>query len=174
MRATLTAWCLGLVLALMAIGGAQAQIWVEVRPDGGRYTIQMPGPASMSTQQVPLPDGRSVTMFQALFETGDVAYLSSHVDYPPEIVRNTSPDTLLTNVMDGSAEGHTLRNQRRITIGGYQAREYVITQANGVVLVTRSVLVDNRLYQIIVARMGTGEDHPDTRKFLESFALMPR
>ena len=171
MRAMLTAWCLALALALLGMTGAQAQIWSEVRPEGGRYRVLMPGTPEISKEPIALPDGRTVQMFQAAIETPNAAYLGTHVDYPADLVRRAPPDTLLDNVRNGSAKGHTLRSEQRLTISGNPGREYVIARANGVILVTRSFLVGNRLYQIIVAGRPGVEQQMETRRFLESFTL---
>lgn len=172
MRTGLRVWLLGLALALVALGSAQAQIWSEYRPEGGRYRVLMPGTPEVSTQPIALPDGRSVTMYQAAIETSSAAYLGTHVDYPADLVRRASPDTLLDNVRNGSSRGHTLKGEQRLTIAGNPGREYVIARTNGVILVTRSFLVGNRLYQIIVAGRPGVEQAPETRRFLESFALL--
>jgi hypothetical protein len=164
--------CLALVMALVGWNCAQAQIWTEFAPDGGRYRILMPGSPQISTEPVPLPDGRRVQMHQAMVEGPNVAYLSTHVDYPAELVQQTSRETLLDNVRNGSSKGHTLVREKRLTIGGNPGREYVISRANGITLVTRSFLVGNRLYQVIVAGRAGIEQDPDTGKFLQSFTLL--
>lgn len=172
MRAMLAAWSLGLMLALIGTAGAQAQLWTEYRPQGGRYLVLMPGTPDTSTEPVPITGGRTVQMFQAVSETQNVAYMSTYVDYPPELVSRSSPDKVLDNVRNGSAKGHTLRSEKRLTIARNSGREYVIVRTNGIILVTRSFLVGNRLYQIIAAGHTGVEQHPDTAKFLGSFRLL--
>ncbi len=172
MRAIVTAWCLGLALALIGSASAQAQMWTEYRPEGGKYFVLMPGTPETSVEPVPIAGGRTVQMYQAVIENQNAAYLSTYVDYPPELVSASSPDTLLDNVRNGSAKGHTLRNEKRLTIAKNPGREYVIARSNGVILVTRSFLVGNRLYQIIAAGRAGVEQHPDTVKFLDSFRLL--
>ena len=173
MRALLTAFSLALVLGSIGSANAQAQAWIEVRPQGGGYRVEMPGTPAISSETVNLPGGRSTQMIQAVFEIAEAAFFSSHADYPADMMLGRAPDMVLDNVMQGAAAGHTLRSQRRMTIGGHPGREYVVAQANGFVLVTRIVLVGNRLFQIIVVRSRV-EVHPDTQKFLDSFALTAR
>lgn len=172
MRRLLTALCLGFVFTLGGWASASAQIWSEYAPEGGRYRILMPGTPQVSTEPVSLPDGSKVQMLQAIIETPDAAYLSTHVDYPPEMVRRTTSETLLDNVRNGSSRGHTLVREKRLTIAGNPGREYVITRANGITLATRSFIVGNRLYQVIVAGRAGVDQNPDTRQFLESFTLL--
>jgi hypothetical protein len=174
MRTFLASWCLGLLLALVASTGADAQTWSEYRSEAGRYRVLMPGAPSLSTQPVTMPDGRTVELLQAGFETPAAAFLATYVDYPADVVRGQAPDAFLKTARDGSAKGHKLRSDRGVKVGGYAAREYVILRANGIVIITRSVLVGSRLYQIIVARNEGDDKHPDTRKFLDSFTLTSR
>ncbi len=156
-------------LAMLAPAAAQ---WTQVTPSGGRYTILMPGKAKEDTQSIALSGGLpNVTMYQALVETSNAAFLATYTDYPESAMKGLTVEKMLDNVRNGSANGHKLRSEQRITIGGHPAREYIIDRANGVVLVTRSTIVSNRLYQIIVAGSAGIENGGDTRKFLESFAL---
>jgi len=171
-RTGLMAWCLGLLLALASVGGAQAQIWTEYRPAGGKYIVLMPGKPQESTESVPVGGGRTVLMYQALIERQERAYFGSYADYPQEAVSGQSPQTLLDNVRNGSAKGHSVRNEKHLTIVRNPGREYVIVRTDGVIAVTRIFLVGNRLYQIIAAGRTGVEDHPDTPWFLESFRLL--
>ena len=172
MRTILRAWCLGMVLIAIGWSGAQAQAWIEIRPEGGRYSILMPGAAQNSSEPISLPDGRTVSMRQTIHETADAAYLGTFTDYPADVMAGQDPEALLIRVRDGSARGHTVRRDQRISIAGNPGREYVIVQANGIVLVTRSLLVGQRLYQWIAAGRGNIETRPETRNFIDSFMLL--
>lgn len=161
------------MLALLPSVGAQAQTWQEVRPAKGGYRIEMPAAPKFGVESVPLNGRSAIPMQTALVEADNKAFLATYLDYPREAIAGMSPDTMLTNVMNGSANGHRLVSQRKLSVGGNPAREYVIARSNGVTLITRSVLVDNRLYQLIVASKGAGQD-ANTQRFLESFALTAR
>jgi len=174
MRATLAAWSIGLALAFVALTGVQAQTWIEVKPEGGGYRVLMPGAVKFSQVPIAMPGGRSAALHQAMYETAKMALLGSHLDYPEDVVRGQDPAKLLMNVRDGSAKGHKLRSDRALTVSGYPAREYVIVLADGPVSVTRSTLAGNRLYQIIAVVLAGGETSPDIRKFIDSFAVLPR
>ena len=172
MRTILTAWCLGLVLALVGLTGAQAQVWGEYRPEGGKYFVLMPGTPETGSQPVPLPDGRSVLMYQGSIETPNAAYVATFVDYPDDVISRAPADTHLDNARDGTVKGHTLRSEKRLTIAQNPGREYIIVRSDGLVMVVRSFLVGNRLYQMIVVGRAGVDEQPDTAKFLESFRLL--
>ncbi len=167
-----TAWCLGLVLALVGAPGAQAQTWSEFRPEGGRYLVLMPGAPQTGAQPVALPDGRSVQMYQGSIETPNAAYVATFVDYPADVISRAPPDKHLDNARDGTTKGHTMRNEKRLTIAQNPGREYVVVRGDGLVMVVRSFIVGNRLYQLIVVGRPGVDQHPDTAKFLESFRLL--
>lgn len=172
MRRILAAMSLGLVLALTGLTGAQAQAWSEHRPQGGKYAVQMPGTPNTGSQPVPLPDGRSVLMYQGSIETPNAAYVATFVDYPADVISRAPADTHLDNARDGTAKGHTLRSEKRLTIAQNPGREYIVARSDGLVMVVRSFMVGNRLYQLIVVGRAGVDQNPDTAKFLESFRLV--
>lgn len=150
---------------------SQAQNWVEFRSDHGRYGISTPKKPELSTSDIALPGGKKTLLYQAMVDASDRAYLSTYVDYPEDVLKGISIEKILDNARDGAVKGHKLRSERKLTIAGHPAREYIIDQQSGLTLVSRTVFVPNRLYQIIVVGTAGVENEPDTRKYLESFAL---
>lgn len=169
---SLLIWCVAIGTALLAPLAADAQTWSEYRPAGGSYRIEMPGIPAVSTEPIKLKDGRTVSMVQALVELPNTAYLATYTDYPADVGRATAPATLLTRARDGSAAGGKLRSDKAISVGGHTAREYVIVDKDGNVLVTRSVWANNRLFQMIVVGDEGIEQRPETRRFLDSFNVV--
>jgi len=165
-------WCMAVGAALLAPLVADAQTWSEYRPADGRYRIEMPGAPAVSTEPIKLKDGRTVSMVQALVELPNIAYLATYTDYPADVARSTAPATLLARARDGSAEGGKLRSDKPLSVAGHTAREYVIVDKDGNVLVTRSVWANNRLFQMIVVGDEGIEQRPDTRRFLDSFNVV--
>lgn len=164
--------CVAVGTVLLTPVVAAAQTWSEYRPAGGGYRIEMPATPTVSTEPINLEDGRTVAMTQALVELSDVAYLATYTDYPADIGRASSPAAILARARDGSAEGGKLRSDKALSIGGHTAREYVIVDKDGNVLVTRSAWANNRLFQIIVVGDKDIKRRPDTRRFLDSFNVV--
>jgi hypothetical protein len=169
---SMAAWWAAIAVTLLAPFVAEAQTWSEYRPAGGRFRIEMPGNPTVSTEPINLKDGRTVSMVQALIELPDTAYLATYTNYPADIARGTSPATLLTRARDGSAAGGKLRSDKALSVGGHTAREYVIVDKDGNVLVTRSVWANDRLFQMIVVGDEGIEQRPGTRRFLDSFNVV--
>jgi hypothetical protein len=86
---------------------------------------------------------------------------------PPEL----TPDQILVNGRNGR-KGKLL-SDRRLTVSGAAAREYVHDQ-DGAIFVTRASYAGNTLYQLIVVGPPGVENQPNTRRFLDSFALVGR
>jgi hypothetical protein len=111
-------------------------------------------------------------MTEAEVRLGNVDYLASYVDYPERIARAASADLMLDRVRDGSSAGNTLRAEKKLTLGRFPGREYVVVQANGTNTVLRTYWVRGRLYQLMVTGGAGIEAQPDTRRFFDSFSLV--
>lgn len=164
----------GLVIAFAATAGAMAQGWSEYRPAEGRYRIEMPGTPEEETVPTPV-QGEKVPMMQAMVAESDVVYLVGYIDYPAEAMEGHDPAKALEAARDGVAKGHKLLSDRALAVSGQPAREFVIEQPKGLVLVMRIVFVGERLYQMVVVTVTPGgtADRRDTRRFIDSFRLDP-
>jgi hypothetical protein len=163
-------WCVGLCLLLA--GAALAQGWTAFSPDGGRYRVDMPAAPKVSTAPIPIGPGQTVPMTEAEVRLGNVGYLASWVDYPERIARAASADLMLDRIRDGSSAGNTLRAEKKLTLGRFLGREYVVVQANGTNTAMRTYWVRGRLYQLMVTGGAGIEAQPDTRRFFDSFSLV--
>ena len=170
MRGGFGMWCVGLCLLLA--GAALAQGWTAYSPDGGRYRVDMPAAPKVSTAPIPVGPGQTVPMTEAEVRLGNVGYLASWVDYPERIARAASADLMLDRIRDGSSAGNTLRAEKKLTLGRFPGREYVVVQANGTNTAMRTYWVRGRLYQLMVTGTAGIEAQPDTRRFFESFSLV--
>ena len=159
------------------IGAAAAQTynptrWIEYKPDGGRYRVEMPAIPKTGTVPVPTGAGTSVPMTEATAVVDRVVYVASYVDYPASVTKNAAADVILTQVRNGSAAGNTWRDEKKLQLGRSEGREYTVVQAGGNVSITRIYWVRGRLYQLVVEGRPGVEQAADTRRFLESFNLV--
>jgi hypothetical protein len=170
MRVGFGMWCVG--LCLLFAGATVAQGWTAYSPEGGRYRIDMPGTPKVNTAPISVGPGQTVPMTEAEVRLGAVRYLASWVDYPERIARAASADLMLDRVRDGSAAGNTLRGEKKLTLGRFPGREYVVVQANETNTALRTYWVRGRLYQLMATGGAGVEAQPDTRRFFDSFALI--
>lgn len=164
--------------ALLLFGNAasaqlqMAQPWNQYRPDGGRLSVDMPRIPEETIVQVPTGGGNSVPMLEATAVAGRVSYIVSYVDYPTSVTKGAAADVILNQVRNGSASGNTVKDEKKLQLGRAEGREYAVVQGNGNVAVTRIYWSRGRLYQLLVDGPAGIEQKPETRKFLESFALI--
>lgn len=167
-------------LAVLMTGGAaallpqetRAQGWLEYKPEGGRFRVDLPALPKIVIVQVPIGNGNSVPMTEATSVVSQVAYIASYVDYPPAVTRGAAADVILTKVRDGAAAGGTYRDERKLQLGRTEGREYTIVQGNGNVAVTRTYWARGRLFTLVVDGKPGIASQPETRQFLDSFALL--
>ena len=158
-------------LALLFAGAAIAQGWTAFSPEGGRCRVDMPGPPKVNI--VPIPSaGQTTPMTEAVVQLPGAAYLVSYIDYPDRIAMAHAADVLLDRARDGMAAGHTLRGEKKLTLGRAPGREFVVAEANGSQTAVRIYFVRNRLYQLTVTGRSGVENLPDTWRFFDSFALV--
>lgn len=173
----LVAMLFSTAMLLLAGAAAVAQTynptrWIEYKPAGGRYRVEMPAIPKATTVPVPTGAGTSVPMTEATAVVDRVVYVASYVDYPASVTKNAAADVILTQVRNGSAAGNTWRDEKKLQLGRSEGREYTVVQAGGNVSVARIYWVRGRLYQLVVEGRPGIEQAADTRRFLESFNLV--
>lgn len=167
-------------LALLATAGAaaflpetvSAQGWMEYKPEGGRFRVDLPALPKIAIVQVPIGNGNTVPMTEATSVVSRVAYIASYVDYPPTVTKGAAADVILTHVRNSAATGNSYRDEKKLQIGRVEGREFTVVQGNGNVAVTRIYWARGRLFQLVVDGKAGIENQPATRQFLESFALV--
>ena len=167
-------------LAVLMAGGAtallphqgRAQGWMEYKPEGGRFRVDLPALPKIAIVQVPIGNGNSVPMTEATSMVSRVAYIASYVDYPSAITKGAAADVILTKVRDGAAAGGSYRDEKKLQLGRAEGREYTVVQGNGNVAVTRTYWARGRLFTLVVDGKAGVETQPATRQFLDSFALL--
>jgi hypothetical protein len=157
-----------LALALLLVTAAFAQQWIDVKEAG--FAIAMPGVPERSAQEVTVNGtGEVVNQVEFTVTVGSVEYFFSHTLYR-KMPADLSASQMLLNSRDGRT-GHLIAD-RALTVSGAPAREY-IHEEEGWILVTRAVYSANTLYQLIVVGRAGIQTAPATRRFFESFRLIP-
>jgi hypothetical protein len=163
---------LALVVAFAVPVAAPAHAqWAEYKPDGIGYRVEMPGAPKIQSRDVPSAVGPIKTTM-AFVERGRTGFIVSYNDYPAEAVKATPREQLLDAIRNGQVGSHKLRGEEKITINGQPARHLVIDTAQGQVVVSRLVMVEARLFQVIYLGPKGSEDGDDAKRFLASFQLV--
>lgn len=157
-----------LVLVVALATSAAAQQWTEIRD--GAFAIAMPGAPERSEQEVTVNGtGEVVDQVELTVTLGSVEFFFSHTLFR-RMPADLSPSQMLLNSRDGRP-GHLLAD-RALTVSGAPAREYV-HEEDGWILATRSVYAGSTLYQLIVVGKAGVQTAPATRRFFDSFKLIP-
>ena len=159
-------------LMLLPMGAAWAQAWSEYRSEEGNLRIEAPGIPKLNTAAIPIGNNETAPMIEAVVATRQAAYQISYISYPRRIGQSAAADVLLDNFRNKMAAGSTYRSEKPLTLGRFPGREFVVVEANGRNTAVRLYWVRGRLYQIMVTGGAGIESNPDTRRFLESFALL--
>ena len=180
-----------LIPAVVAGCGLDLSKFGATNPAGGKpfeftsaqwkFTARFPAEPSKSTQNAPVPGGRTVpfTMFTAEFAGKDAGCVVGVADVP--VPAGASP-TMLDAMLDGARDGAVknvkakLTRSREVTLDGkYPGREFTATFTQPVKgqLRARIFLAGNRLYQVFVvgADEGGAVGSAEATAFLDSFAV---
>src|SRR5258707_15830152 len=111
----------------------------------------------------------------ATAEVRNRAYMTMYMTLPVQSLEGKPISPILDNARDGSVSNvkGTLRDEKRIVIGEFSAREIIIDAPNSFVLVQRFFLMRNVLVQALVAGPNGVETEPDTIRFLTSIKVLP-
>lgn len=174
MNASVKMGLFALVLSLLAMAESRAQSWRQFVSQAGSYEIQVPSPPSFQTKALQIKPSVSIDMHLAIAIIDNVAFVAAHADYPSKALDRKAADILLEGIVEGAAEGNKLEWRRGISIAGHQGREFLISTANGAVLLIRATVVANRIFQIAVVGPAGIERNPAAQRFLDSFRPLAR
>lgn len=146
--------------------------WIDYKPEGGRFRVDLPTLPKIAIVQVPIGNGNTVPMTEATSSVRQVAYVASYVDYPNTVTKGAAADVILSHVRNSAATGNSYRDEKKLQLGRAEGREYTVVLSNGNVAITRTYWSRGRLFQLVVEGKAGIENQPATRHFLESFALI--
>jgi hypothetical protein len=166
-----------LISVLGSLAPANAQDWVEFKPQGAGYRVEFPQAPKVQVQDVQTTAGTR-HMGSATFESQrDGVLLSFMTTFPerPNIYTGGDPQVLLDRLRGNavSAVNGKLREENRIIVDGQPARLSVIDMPKDQVAVVLHVMRGDQLYQAIAVVSAGQENGADTQRFIRSFALLP-
>ncbi len=146
-----------------------AQTWDLVKPDGLGFQVEFPGKPEFKEESG--DDGGKIRTY--VIRSPSAAYDVTIWDLEAGAVGPDDVSRVLDNIRDRSVEGvrGTLRTETKIEIGGHPARD-VIADTMGMVWRGRTVIANNRIYQIVAIISKAAETSATTEKYLTSFKLL--
>jgi hypothetical protein len=149
--------------------------WSTFTTEGDGFSVDMPGEPSASTQQMDSALGELTSHFFQVVEDGGRLYVVSYNDYPAEMAsEDLNPETVLNEAVEATAQGSEVENVQRIEVQGNPGIEGEINVQGATHIWYRGILVENRLYQLVVGAPQTekGEFSDEARRFIDSFTLL--
>lgn len=150
-----------LVLTSALPAAAQAQNWVEYRPEGIGFRIEMPNKPKLETKQA-----KSGVSYNAVAAVGNSAFL---VIYGEKDDKKVDADILLDAVVKGQSEDKKVLGVKKEKLGGLPARRVRLRDSDDDEYEIRTVILDGRLVQALF--VGPLDD-PLGRRFLDSLVLL--
>lgn len=144
----------------------------------GRFLVVAPTKLAETTQSVDVPNIGKTDVHNFTGQHGNAAYYISYSDYPVEIVQRIDPNKMLEGSRDGANQSINgkITADASILLGGYPGREFTMEgkDENGqsITIKSRIILVDNRLYQIMVVTPTGTSDNSSSNAFFQSFELI--
>jgi len=138
----------------------------------GKYKVQFPGPVKTDTVEVKTAAGAQNLTLDSVSLPGETLFVVSFIDVPPETAMNPSGPRL-DKIRDASkGDDGKLLSEKDVTVGPekYPGRDVVIEKA-GVVIRTRIVLADKRLYQVMVQGTKDIVVSANANRFFDSFEV---
>ncbi len=157
----------------LAVPPALAQTWIEFRPEGVGYSVEMPGEWRPTTEDVKTAIG-PLKARRAAVTVGRRAFITTYIVYPEDAIRAQPVATMLDGTRDGTVANvkGKLRNEERLTVNDLPAREVIIDAPNNLVVIARYFLLRNTLIQALTAGARGVETEADTRRYLNSLKVV--
>jgi hypothetical protein len=163
------------VAAVIALAGCHKADWQTFSPEGGKFSILMPGKPRDATHTKKTPEG-NLTSHLYIYSDKHAAYAVSYLDRPASGDTRT-PDQILDSMRDAEVakSGGKLLGTSAIKLpNGAPGREVEVSikQGDGKhAMRDRIYLVNGRMYSVLAVVPSDQLDAPDTVKYLDSFRV---
>ena len=154
------------------IDAAPAQ-WATFTSDDGRFSAEFPAAPEETTQSVDSPIG-SLTITMHTYESGNTAYMISHLTYPVD-PSQYDVDAGLAGAVQGAASNvsGTVVESNDIEQSGFPGKEALIQGQDGMHARVRMYIDPNgpTLFQGLAVGPKTVVNGADAKKFLDSITV---
>jgi hypothetical protein len=148
--------------------GRASTAWQDVRCDAEGFAVSMPG--------IPIRETRGSTLVLAL-DLPDISYeitfsTSKGPDVDPPLADQLYNESRNRRL---KSNGGRLLGEKTLNINGHRARQFAFSlngppEGKGIMIL---LYAGRRNYTLLVLGRNVDESHPDTRRFLDSFLLLP-
>lgn len=147
-----------------ATSHASAQDWTTYQPRGLGFQIDFPAPPESTTPR----DTPAFTGSQAALAVRGRSVFLVYCDPVASQKSTVDPQTILDAALKAHKKNVVVQSELTISVGNLPAR-HLVTANHAYVYVTRLILLDNRLVQIIYGGPPGTQNSPEVRRFISSF-----
>jgi len=165
MRLTFAMLAIG--LATLAPARAQSPEWQIYKPDGGGFSIKMPGKPDLKTEQRNgRPTYSALVGIDKSIAGADLVFLVKY--QASEKTPGPETEAILAKVIAALAEGGKVLSQKTEMLGSYPAVRFAVEDADKDTSEMRAVITDRYFIQaIFLGPIG----NPLGKGFLDSFSI---
>lgn len=144
--------------------------WQTFTSEEGGFMVDMPSEPAESSESADSALG-NITFHFLQVADGDAQYAVSYNDYPVSL---DDPEQVLKDAIEGAAQGEEVENTTSIEVQGHRGIAGEVTLQKIYHIWYRGVLVDKRLFQLILyAPEDNHADYDDeAERFARSFVLL--
>ncbi len=159
--------------AIHLIGGDdELKEFESYHSDEGRFSALFPGKPTKIMQSMDTPAGKvELVMYQGGAE--ETGFIVGYCDYPQEVIDKPNLQKILDGARDGAIRNiqGELIEETKLEFHGYIGREIKIKAPQDLIIKARMILIDNRLYQVMVVSPSADIIEEKGAEFLESFSV---
>ncbi|MCW3054515.1 MAG: hypothetical protein JWN14_3685 [Chthonomonadales bacterium] len=150
----------------------EADGWQTFAPEGGDFSVSMPGVPQKETVQANSPFG-PVTVNIYSLQTGALDYYVGYTEYPEGKITAANTEALLTQTTESMHKKPNVKfvSEKKMTLNDFPGRDMVLDSQAPSQLHQRFFLVKNRMY-VFSAEYPPNHDYSkEVDRYLASFKL---
>ena len=153
-------------------GGDKLKEFEEYYSADGRFSVLFPGEPKESLRSVRTPAGQ-LNLVVLTAGSKKSAFAVGYADYPRNVVENSDPEKFLDGSMDGAVRnvGGRLTGETTLDFHGHPAREIRVEAPKKTSMRSRLILIENRLYQVMVISKSARILDGKGSEFFDSFTV---
>ncbi len=153
-------------------GGDKLKEFEEYYSADGRFSILFPGEPEESLQSVTTVAGQ-INLVMVSAGSKKSGFVVGYADYPRNVVENSDPEKVLDGARDGAVRNvrGQLTDETTLDFHGHPAREIRVEVAKKTSIRSRLILIENRLYQVMVISQSARILNGKGSEFFDSFTV---
>src|SRR6266487_1741324 len=147
---------------------ASSDGWTTFTSEADGFSVDMPVNPQASTRTADSPLGELTFYFFQLTD-GNAQYAVAYTDYPVP-AEELNAEQVLSDAIQGGVQGAEVQNMQTVEVQGNTGIEGEINAQGVTHIWYRAILVENRLYQLIVSSPEADKDQftNEARRFIDS------